>query len=155
MLYKYLLNYLLYSFIHSKIFTKWLPYSGFFGGSDGKESAFNVGDPGSIPRLGRSPGERSGKSLQYSGLENSMDRRAWQATVHGVAKSRTHHILGAKIHIHSMAICVEEQNMRREWRCWLAILIWGIRGCLWCLSWYGIRRGCHSDIRKNTSRREW
>ena len=73
-----------------------------------------MGDPGLIPRSGRFLRESSGNPLQYSGLENSTDRKAWQATVHGVAKSWTHHILVAKIHIHSMAICIEEQNMRRE-----------------------------------------
>ena len=52
---------------------------GFPGGSNGKESACNVGDLGSIPGLGRSPGEGSSYPLQYSGLENSMDRGAWQA----------------------------------------------------------------------------
>ena len=62
---------------------------GFPGGSNNKESACNVGDPGSIPGLGRSPGEGNGYPLQYSCLENPMDRRACQATVHGVAKSRT------------------------------------------------------------------
>ena len=61
---------------------------GFPGDSDGKESACNVGDPGSIPGLGRSPGERSGYSLQYSGLENSMDRGVWQVKVLGFAKSQ-------------------------------------------------------------------
>ena len=60
---------------------------GFPGGSDGKESACNVGDPGSIPGLEKSPGERNGNPLQYSCLENSMDRGPWWATVHGVAKS--------------------------------------------------------------------
>ena len=59
------------------------------GGSDGKESAYNAEDPGSIPESGRSPGEGNGNSLQYSCLENSMDRGAWQATVHGIAKSQT------------------------------------------------------------------
>ena len=59
------------------------------GGSDGKESACNAGDPGSIPGLGRSPGEGNGNPLQYSCLENSMDRGAWQATVHGIEKSDT------------------------------------------------------------------
>ena len=54
-----------------------------------KESACNVGDPCSIPGLGRSPGERNGNPLQYSCLENSMDRGAWQAVVYGVAKSQT------------------------------------------------------------------
>ena len=57
-------------------------------GSDGKESACNAGDLSSIPRLGRSPGEGNGNSLQYSCLENPMDGGAWWATVHGVAKSR-------------------------------------------------------------------
>ena len=55
----------------------------FPGGSDGKESACNAGDPGSIPGLGRPLGEENGNPLQYSCLENSMDRGAWQATVHG------------------------------------------------------------------------
>ena len=60
---------------------------GFPGGSDGKESACNAGDPGSIPRLGRSSGEGNGNPLQYSCLENPMDGEAWQATVPGVAES--------------------------------------------------------------------
>ena len=59
------------------------------GGSDGKTSAYNAGDPGSIPGSGRSPGEGNGNPLQYSCLENPMGGGAWQATVHGVAKSRT------------------------------------------------------------------
>ena len=59
------------------------------GSSDGKASAYNAGDPGSIPGLGRSPGEGNGNPLQYSCLENPMDRGAWGATVHGVAKSWT------------------------------------------------------------------
>ena len=53
--------------------------------SDGKASACSGGDPGSIPRLERFPGEGNGNLLQYSCLENSMDRGAWWATVHGVA----------------------------------------------------------------------
>ena len=59
------------------------------GGLDGKVSVYNEGDPGSIPGLGRSPGEGNGNPLHYSGLENPIDRGAWQATVHGVAKSWT------------------------------------------------------------------
>ena len=59
----------------------------FPGGSDGKESSCNVGDPGSIPESGRSSGEGNGKPFQYSCLENSMDRGVWWATVHGVAES--------------------------------------------------------------------
>ena len=58
-------------------------------GSDGKASVYNAGDPGSIPGSGRSPGEGNGNPLQYYCLENPMDRGAWQATVHGVAKSQT------------------------------------------------------------------
>ena len=54
--------------------------------SVGKESAYNAGDLGSIPGSGRSPGEGNGNPLQYSCLENPMDRGAWQATVHGVAR---------------------------------------------------------------------
>ena len=61
----------------------------FPGGSDSKESACNAGDVSSIPGLGRSPGEGNGYPFQYSCLENSMDRGAWWATVHGVAMSRT------------------------------------------------------------------
>ena len=60
---------------------------GFPGGSVGKAFASNVGDPGSILGLGRSPGERNGTPLQYSCLGNPMDGGAWQATVHGVAES--------------------------------------------------------------------
>ena len=49
----------------------------------------NAGDPGSVPGLGSSPGEGNAYPLQYFCLENPMERRAWQAIVHGVAKSRT------------------------------------------------------------------
>ena len=62
---------------------------GFPGGSDGKASTCNAGDLGSIPGLGRSPGEGNGNPLQHSCLENPMDGGAWQATIHGAAKSRT------------------------------------------------------------------
>ena len=60
---------------------------GFSGGSDSKESSFNAGDPDSIPGSGRFTGEGNGSPLQYSCLENFMDKGAWLATVHGVAKS--------------------------------------------------------------------
>ena len=65
--------------------------SGFPGGSAGKEPACNAGDTidmGSIPGLGRSPGEGNGNPLQYSCLGNLMDRGAWRATFHGVEKSQ-------------------------------------------------------------------
>ena len=62
-------------------------------GSEGKASACNVGDPDSIPELGRSPGEGNGNPLQWAThstcLENPMDRGAWWATVYGVTKSQT------------------------------------------------------------------
>ena len=61
----------------------------FPGGSDGKESACNVGDPGLIPGSGRFPGEGKGNPLLYSCLENSIDRGVWQAKIHGIAKSQT------------------------------------------------------------------
>ena len=61
----------------------------FPGGSEIKASAWNAGDTGSIPGLGRSPGEGNGNPLQYSCLENSMEGGAWWATVHGVIKSQT------------------------------------------------------------------
>ena len=62
---------------------------GFPGGSEVKASACNAGDLGSIPGLGRSPGEGNSNPLQYSCLESPMDGAAWWATVHGVAKSWT------------------------------------------------------------------
>ena len=61
----------------------------FPGGSDGKASAYNVGDLGSIPGSGRGTGEGNGTPLQHSCLENPMDGGAWWAADHGVAKSRT------------------------------------------------------------------
>ena len=64
-------------------------YQGLPGGSKVKASACNAGDLGSIPGSGRSPGEGNGNPLQYSCLENPMDREAWWATVHGVTKSHT------------------------------------------------------------------
>ena len=84
----------------SKLTTSYPPFSpqaspdsapiwGFPGGSDSKDSACNAGDVGSIPGSGRSSGKGNGNPLQDFGLENSKDRRAWQATIHGVAKSQT------------------------------------------------------------------
>ena len=66
-----------------------IPLLGFPGDSDGKESACIARDPGSTPESGRSPGGGNGHPLQYSCLENSMDRGAWCATVHGDTKSQT------------------------------------------------------------------
>ena len=61
---------------------------GFPGGSDGKEPACNSGDLGSIPGLGKYPGEGNGNPFQYSSLENSMNRGTWWANVHGLTKSQ-------------------------------------------------------------------
>ena len=65
-------------------YVKLTKYQGLPGGSDGKESACSAGDLGLTPGLGRSSAEGNGNPLQYSSLENSMDRGAWWATVHGV-----------------------------------------------------------------------
>ena len=73
-----------------------LDHLGFPGGSAGKECACNAGDLDSISGLGRSPGEWNGYPLQYSCLENLMDRGAWQETVHGIAGVR--HDLATKQH---------------------------------------------------------
>ena len=72
-----------------KIKRHWTGIRGFPGGSNGKVSAHNAGDPGLISGSARFPGEGNGNPLQYSCLENSMDGEAWWATVHGVAKSPT------------------------------------------------------------------
>ena len=79
----------IHSFYSSSIYGAFTMSYGFPGGLDGKEFACNAGDPGSIPGLGSSPGEGNGNTLQYSCLENSMDRGACLATAHGVAKSQT------------------------------------------------------------------
>ena len=73
----------------SQIIMLYILKKGFPRGLDGKESACNAGDLGSIPGLGRSPGEGNGYPFQYSYLENLMDRGAWQATVHGIKKNGT------------------------------------------------------------------
>ena len=77
-------------FLHGRVTAiHYLPLhnKGLPGGSDSKESACKEGDLGSIPGSGRSPGEGNGNPFQYSCLENPMDRGAWRATVHRVAKS--------------------------------------------------------------------
>ena len=61
---------------------------GFLGGSDGKASAHNTGDPDSMPGSRKSPGEGNGNPLQYSCLGNPMDRGVWQATAHGITRVR-------------------------------------------------------------------
>ena len=71
-----------------KIFLKVIQYVT-RSGSEGKEPAFNAGDQGSIPVSGRSPGEGNGTPLQYSCLENPMDRGAWRSIVHGRTEQLT------------------------------------------------------------------
>ena len=76
--------------------------------SVGKESACNAGDSGSIPGLGRPPGEENGYPRQYSCLEIAMDRGAWQAIVHGVTKSRTQLNLVTKHKVLNAFTCWEQ-----------------------------------------------
>ena len=80
--------------------------------SEVKVSACNAGDPGSILGSGRSLGEGNGNPLQYSCLENPMDRRAWWATVHGVVKSR-----------HDWETWLSPQSMEHTTACWLAFSV--------------------------------
>ena len=92
---------------------------GFASGSDGKESACSAGGPGSIPGSGRSPGEGNGNPLQYSYLENTMDRGAWWATVHGGHKTQLL-ILKLAIQYHSpgpSSACIDSAvGEYKEWR---------------------------------------
>ena len=77
----------------------------FPGDSDSKTSAYNVGDPGSIPGLGRSSGEGNGNPLQYSCLENPVDRGTCQATVHGISRVR-HNLATKPIHyMENVSLC--------------------------------------------------
>ena len=80
---------------------------GFLGGSDGKDSAFNTGDLGSIPWLERSPGEGNGNPLQYSCLEYPMNSKTRWAAVHRVTKSRTQL---SNEHFHFLTISKNEIN---------------------------------------------
>ena len=77
-------------------------YQVFLDGSDGKESAYSAWDPGFIPEVGRSPGERNGNPLQYSCLENPMDRRTWQASPWGHKESDTTEWLILSLHFLSL-----------------------------------------------------
>ena len=95
-------------------------YKGFPSGSDGKESAYNVGDPGSIPGLERPPGEGNGNPLQYSCLENPIGRGAWSAAVHGVAKSQTR--------LSDFTFTVHLQELEKEMATHSSVLAWRIPG---------------------------
>ena len=97
-------------------------YQPFPGGSDGKASARNAGDWGSIPGLERSAGEGNGNPLQYSCLENSVDGGAWWATAHGVTKSRTclsNFTMTTEQFVcrshHYISVCAELCTLRLTW----------------------------------------
>ena len=107
----------LFTFMHWR--RKWQPIPGFPGGSEDKALACNAGDPGSIPGLGRSPGEGNGNPLQYSCLENPMDRGTEWATVHGVAKSQTW--LSDFTSLHFQCSCLENPREGGQVGCHL----WG------------------------------
>ena len=82
-------------------------FQGFPGGSVVKNLPASAGDVGSVPGLGRSPGEGNDNPLQYSRLENSMDRGAWQATIHGVEKSWAR----LSMHTHCFSLASEEARV--------------------------------------------
>ena len=82
-----LFMHILYEWLHHSKLLHLTSIVAFPGGSDSKAPACSAGDPCSIPGLGRSPGEGNGNPVQYSCLENSMGKGAWQATAHGVAES--------------------------------------------------------------------
>ena len=90
------------------------------GSSDNKVSAYNAGDPGSIPGLGRSPGEGNGNPLQYSCLENPMDQGAWWATIHGVAKrwTRLSSFTSLQLVVQWLEMCLAMQGT------WVQFLLW-------------------------------
>ena len=122
---------------------------GFPGGSDGKESACNAGDLSSIPGSERFPGEGNGNSLQYSCLENSLDRGAWWATVHGVAKNRTQlsnfHIWKLSVHTLLKASLQDfEHNLGSIW----SAIFWQFEHSL-ALSFFGI--GMKTDLFQSCS----
>ena len=93
-----------FKFLPASLLTLYFP-----GSSDGKESACNAKDLGSIPGSGRSPGEGNGNQLQYSCLENPMDREVWQTTVHGIAKSRTRLSNFTSVRVH--LLCLQKQKV--------------------------------------------
>ena len=89
----------------------------FLGGSDGKKkSAYNTGDTGSIPGSGRSPGEENGNPLQYSCLENSMNRGACRAIVRGVTNSWTR-LKRLSTHSHTNTLTDEYQRLLHPQSC--------------------------------------
>ena len=107
----------IHTYIHTYIYKTYIfcLFRGFPGGSDGKESACGAGDLGSIPGLERSPGEGNCYPLKYSCLENSMDRGACWAIIHGVVKSWTrmsnfHPFTYCYVHTHSRILFTHKKN---------------------------------------------
>ena len=107
-----------------EVMNQWMniPWTGrtlksFPGGSDGKEPACNAGDPGSVPGLGKSPGEGNGNPLQYSYLENPMDRGVWQAIVGSLRVghdwSNLAHMGGLKAEIYFLTV-LETKSARSQ-----------------------------------------
>ena len=94
---------------------------GFPGGSENKESACNAEDTGSVPGLGRSPGEGHGNLLQYSCLENPIDRGTWWATVRGVSKE-----LDTTDHTHRASRCTGFRSFSTQAHGLLAELLHGL-----------------------------
>ena len=103
---------------------------GFSGGSDSKEWSAIAGDSGSVPGSGRSPGEGNDYLLQFSCLENAMDRGAWLASAHGVAKRQTRqsnwhlHFFKAPLYLSEAGLLWTEHNFRavdEAWRCLLVL----------------------------------
>ena len=103
---------------------------GFSAGSDSKKSACSAGDLGSIPGSGRSPGEGNGNPLQYSCLENSMNRRAWWAAVHGVVKSWTwlsnFHLVNRDLR-YLLVESLPGKKMNLSCSCWALLLSQGVK----------------------------
>ena len=93
-----------------------LVHMSFPGGSDGKASAYNVGDPGLISGLGRSPGEGNGNALQYSWLENPKDRGAWWATVHAWGRKELDTTERLHFHFHLVHGCDIEGRGLEKWQ---------------------------------------
>ena len=110
-----------------------------YGGSDGKASAYNAGDLGLIPGSERSPGEGNGNPLQYSCLENPMDRGAWWATVHGVAKSQTR--------LSNFTFSFQNhQKLRQKWsKCQLYLQWRVVSGLVW---WHMTQAGVFWEERE-------
>ena len=110
--------------VYTPVFASTREAEGFPGGSDSKVSACNAGDLGSIPELGRSPGEGNGYPLQYSCLENSLDRGAWWAIVHGL--QRVGHNWGTN---NTQRIVSKKEGQNMKLFCWCKVRVGYTKGC--------------------------